>query len=61
MKPEDVINEVRIKWMEYLEMADDPSAMLERLLASMVIQERKKSEYNDKVLRTQARISNYDF
>ena len=45
MTPDQVIAEISNKWEEHIEMADDKSAITCRILASLLIKEREKSDY----------------
>lgn len=58
MTPDQVIAETADKWEEHIQMADDKSAIMCRLLASLLIQEREKSDYLQKRLKTLERLQN---
>ena len=51
MTPEDLINEIREKYSEYIEMYEDTSEITCRILAALLIKERQNSEYSKKLLK----------
>jgi hypothetical protein len=61
MTPDQIIAETAEKWGEYIQMADDKSAIMTRLLASLLIQERKKNEYYEKRIKSMERLHNVSF
>ena len=59
MTPEDIIKEVEEKWSEYLEMAEDCSAMTCNILAHQLLKERQNTDYLKKRLKNYEKL--YDF
>lgn len=57
MNPDQIINEINNKWSEYIEMADDKSAIICRLLASDLSKQMHENEYLKKRLKTYERYS----
>jgi hypothetical protein len=56
VNPEEIIKEINDKWGEYIEMAEDPSAITCRILAHLLIKERQETEYLRKKLKNYGRI-----
>jgi chaperone required for assembly of F1-ATPase len=61
MNPDQLIDEITDKWNEYIEMADDKSAIKCKLLANLLIKERQKNEYLEKRMKTLERIYDVSF
>lgn len=52
MKAQQIINEVSYKYSEWLEMAGDGApALLNEILASLLVKERNKTEYYERITR----------
>lgn len=58
MNTDDILKEVQDKYGEYIEMADNPSAITCRILACLLAKERENSEYHKKRTKQDESITN---
>ncbi len=59
MNPEKLIEDVSSRYSEWLEMAGDNSpAILSQILASLLLKEREKTSYYEKVLSFETMMEN---
>lgn len=51
MKPDDIIKEVREKYLEHIEMYENQDQIICKILAFLLLQERQYSDYSKKLLK----------
>lgn len=51
MNPEELIKEVREKYLEHIEMFENQDQIMCKILAALLIKERQHSEYSKKLLK----------
>ncbi len=51
MSPDDLIKEVREKYLEHIEMYENQNEITCKILAALLIKERQDSNYHKKLLK----------